>query len=475
MPLILSLSGGGLPPGRPQTRSLQTGTLSIGRAPGNDWVLADPDRHLSKTHCVITARGGRYVLTDRSSNGIYVNDARQPTQRDTDVDLADGDELRLGGYVIRVREEDAPDSFAAGGEDPLGADPLDDPFGRAADPAFPYPLPPTAAPSPAGRVADPFDREGARPSRATFAAAPEDEDDDLFRGIVPSESWHGAARPDHAEAPRHAFIAPKVMPASPPSEIDFDALIGEFLGPDDESAAEPPVAAPVPARREPAPAPPPPRPAPAPVAPPPAPPVPDRAEPPGVDAAAALAAFLEGAGVPDLRLGDADPQATLRAAGEVFRVLAGGLREVLMSRAAIKGELRVDQTMIGARDNNGLKFSATTEEAVGALLGARRTGYLPPLAAAQQGFADIKSHELAVMSGVQTALVALLKRFDPDALEARLTRGRLDAVLPGARKARYWDAFRETYGAISREAEDDFQAAFGRVFARAYTAQTRKE
>jgi len=100
---------------------------------------------------------------------------------------------------------------------------------------------------------------------------------------------------------------------------------------------------------------------------------------------------------------------------------------------------------------------------------------MDPLAATQEAFADIKSHELAVMAGVQTALLALLRRFDPNALEERLSKSRLESMLPGARKARYWDAFRLTYGDISREAEDDFQTVFGRSFAEAYLAQTRKD
>jgi type VI secretion system FHA domain protein len=99
---------------------------------------------------------------------------------------------------------------------------------------------------------------------------------------------------------------------------------------------------------------------------------------------------------------------------------------------------------------------------------------MEPLEATREAFSDIKSHELAVIAGMQNALLALLRRFDPDALEERLTKGRLDAVLPAARKARYWDAFRLTYGEISREAEDDFQAAFGRSFAKAYRALTTK-
>ena len=164
----------------------------------------------------------------------------------------------------------------------------------------------------------------------------------------------------------------------------------------------------------------------------------------------------------------------MRSVGQVFRAMTEGLREVLMSRAAIKGDMRVEQTMIQARNNNALKFSVTADDAVAALLTSNRPGYMPPLAATKEAFQDLKSHELAVMAGVQTALLGLLKRFEPSALENRLTQGLLGAVLPAARKARYWESFCQVYGDIAREAEDDFQAVFGREFAKAYRAQARK-
>ena len=76
------------------------------------------------------------------------------------------------------------------------------------------------------------------------------------------------------------------------------------------------------------------------------------------DAAKLLAAFREGAGVPSLDFGD-DPEAAMREAGMVFRAMVEGLRQVLISRAAVKNEFRVEQTMLRARDNNPLKFSVT--------------------------------------------------------------------------------------------------------------------
>jgi type VI secretion system FHA domain protein len=651
MPLILTLtdrSGRGLR----DRKTLVRGSLSIGRASGNDWVLEDPDRHLSKTHCMVSAESGRWVLTDMSTNGVFINGAAQPTVRDSRTFLTDGDEFRLGEYVITVSEAAAqaamptaaadpfdlgfspapppPAPFQQAGffpgarsdiPDPLGYDPLDDSFGSPAPAAnpFPYPMP---SPPPSLRSQDPFDL--ADSSRNTNS-----DPDDLFSPRAPLDNWKGASQPDNVDAPKQAFVAPKAIVPRNLADLDIDALLGDtpppgvaapspapwpgtskpqaradsiddFLNDSIFGQASPAPATqpavplpfptvrkdsiddllgdPAPAKRAPTvppqatPAPPPipasPRPtaaakdplddllgdslfgqaAPAPVAepaaalplspkiardslddllgdapsrpaPPPAAPARDAlddflggaspfAEPPPsptiqppamvrppepppavapaartvpprpaaapADTAALLARFLQGAGVPDLPLGGQDPEAIMQAAGEVFRVLVEGLRDVLMSRAAIKNELRVEQTVLRARNNNALKFSVTPEEAVGALLVPNKPGYKPPLDAAREGFDDLKSHELAVMAGVQTALMGLLKRFDPAALETRLQPGRLDSIMPAARKARFWELFCTTYKDIAREAEDDFQSVFGREFARAYDAQTRK-
>ncbi len=471
MPLTLTLSST-RGPGHRETRTLSAGTLSIGRAPGNDWVLPDPDRYLSKTHCVISLENGRPVLTDLSTNGVHVNGASQPTSRDSRVVLTDGDEFRLGEYSITVTEtHDQPTSGRAplaGDADPFAFDPLDDPLDRPS--GFQHPLPPA---SPARQVEDPFDLADEHRGRSPSLG------NDLFRGAAPSESWQGPAQPDNADAPAHAFSAPKPLTPVNPADIDFDALIGDLSPgqPERPAAAAPP----------PQPAPPAspfdefddllgsaPKPAPARTVEDAAPVPPPAAPQPTTDTIRLLTAFLEGAGVPNLPLAQQDPEAVLRAAGEVFRAMVEGLREVLISRSTVKSEFRVEQTMLRARDNNPLKFSVTAEDTTAALLQPSRPGYKPPLDATREAFADVRSHELALMAGVQTALISLLRRFDPDALEQRLQPGLLGNLVPSARKARTWELFCTTYRDIAREAEDDFQAVFGREFARAYAAQVRK-
>jgi len=487
-------------------RILTAGTLSIGRGERNDWILPDPERHLSKTHCVLSLENGRCVLTDLSTNGVYVNGAGRPTERDSRVVLTHQDEFRIGDFLFRVEEIEAlPHNVVASSQsDPLNVDPLEDPLGvplrSSRDPAFRHPV---RHQTPVRRTDDPFDRDDDAKRRRI------DPTDDLFRGATPSVQWRGPSQSDHADAVHHAMPSPRVLPPVSGQDVDFDALIGPVvppgLPPAAASPAKPPIAPPqaaaaagghnpfaewdellapvehgkepekalpvqseVPARRVPAPeagavmesAPP------APTSPGPQPGVPLGAE-------AALQAFLEGAGVSG-QFSRPDAEAALRSYGAIFRVMTEGMRELLMSRSAVKGEFRIDQTMIRSNNNNPLKFSVTPEQAVIALLSTDRTGYMTPLVAAREALQDVKMHEIAVIAGVRSALAALLGRFDPAVLEARLSQGGLSNLLPAARKSRLWNEFCVLYGAIAAEAEDDFHSVFGRAFAKAYTEQSKE-
>ena len=428
MPLILTLeqvkgsSDAPISGGR-ETRTLDEGRLTIGRGPGNDWVLADPQHHLSRTHCVVAFVDGSYVLTDLSTNGVFVNGAADSLSPDRRLVLADGDEIRLGNHRITIAETLPSVTPEADTDNSLIPQ-------SAAGFAYPF-----AAQS-AVREDDPFDRidEVRCGGRA-------DPDDDLFRGVESLDVWQGASQPDNADAPLHALAPPKFVAPFHLDDSGIDALLGD-TPPGEVARAPSPMPAPAPRDR-----------------------APD-------DATAPLAQFLEGAG---MRLDpDTDPQAVLRTAGEVFRAMVEGLRVVLMSRAAIKREFRADQTLLRPSDNNPLKFAVTTDEAIAALLRPGRPGYLQPLAATSEAFADLKAHELAVMAGLQTALTNLLRRINPSTLEEQHRAGPVGSLLPLAHKARCWEQYRTTYKEITREAEDSFALAFGRDFARAYEQQARR-
>ncbi len=100
---------------------------------------------------------------------------------------------------------------------------------------------------------------------------------------------------------------------------------------------------------------------------------------------------------------------------------------------------------------------------------------MPADRAVRDGIEDIKAHQMATMAGMQAAVDAVLAQFDPESLKRRFERHSLmDKLMPGARKARYWDLYEALYKEILKEIRDSFLGLFGREFARAYEEQMRK-
>ena len=87
------------------------GEVVIGREPGSvDLVLDDPG--ISRRHAAVRALGGVITVEDLgSSNGTYANGHRISGE----VELADGDEIQLGGTIISVHGPDAATAVMGAG------------------------------------------------------------------------------------------------------------------------------------------------------------------------------------------------------------------------------------------------------------------------------------------------------------------------------------------------------------------------
>ena len=189
-----------------------------------------------------------------------------------------------------------------------------------------------------------------------------------------------------------------------------------------------------------------------------------------VSGADLMAAFLRGAGMADARPPDAE--AAMERLGAAFRALVVGLRQTLIERRSFKGEFRIEQTMIRARGNNPLKFSAGDDDALAALIGAGRRSEMAPAAAVAEALDDIRKHEMASMAAMQSAARALVARFDPAPLRAE---GEKSGGLLGAQKrARAFELFEKLHADTAAALADDFDSAFGKAFARAYEQALRE-
>lgn len=422
MTLRLVIEHSAHPQARPEMRH-PGGDLSIGRGADCDWQLDDPDMYVSRRHCVVSERDGGYEVTDASRGGLFIDGADTPLGPGNSVALEPGMRLRLGDIVIRAE---------------LGAEAQ----------ARPAPKPVAAA----GFDADDF---FARPTEAAPSAPRPEDLPEPFDSGRPSTS---APEPDRP-APPPAFDDPFTLDPVRPSErretaepdrtADFG--FGTFF---DETPAPEPAPA---ARAEPAARPDPP-PAPAPAA----------------SDSALHDAFVRGLGLDPAALPAQASAEEMEALGRRFRLLVDGLVHLLRARAREKGSARVAQTVIGSADVNPLKFLATTEDALAALITPRGRGYLPPDEAITGAFRDLSDHQLRTWTALQAALRRMIDRFDPSEFEREAeAEGLVKALLSGGRGAQLWQLYQARYREIAKAAEDRFLGEVGADFRDAYEGKRR--
>jgi type VI secretion system FHA domain protein len=490
MPLVLNLTARDPALLNGAVRRVEVkGRMTIGRGGDNDLVLADPDRQLSKNHCVIQFDGRDYALTDTSTNGVFLNDSPERLMRDVPVALVEGCLIRLGAYEMAVvaiapSVDAAPagGGFSGGGfgdypprdygrgaaapggglfDDPFGPAPIggsaDDPFGF--EPVA-QSRPGNAGLSPgAGLADDPFGFGAPMQSGSPFGATIP-ADDDLFGPAPAPDPWLGQTQHDHAPSVQQGFVPPKRSVEAIPDDWDLSDL-GVELNPTAPKFSPPPDPEFAPPVRQPA-------------TPPRRPPL-QAAPPQGTSRASAGGAaqtLMAAAGLPDGAVSASESERVMQVAGEMLLATAKGLMEILAARANTKQEFRIERTMIGAARNNPLKVSDTPEDALRIMLQAQTPGFIAGRKALEEALDDIKTHQLAVLAGMQVALTTVIARFDPAKLEKRIEQSSMiESILPAARKARYWELFKALYKEIAGELEDDFQKAFGAEFARAYREQ----
>ncbi|CAN1523501.1 COG3456 Predicted component of the type VI protein secretion system, contains a FHA domain [Rhabdaerophilaceae bacterium] len=103
MQLVLKVvsSGLGFPEGPVEHRFGVSGGV-VGRHPLCDWVLPDPSLTLSSRHAQISHNGLGFVITDTSTNGVYINQKDTPLGRGNSAPLKDGDLIYLAHVCLRV-------------------------------------------------------------------------------------------------------------------------------------------------------------------------------------------------------------------------------------------------------------------------------------------------------------------------------------------------------------------------------------
>ncbi len=467
----------------------------IGRSPHADWSLPDPNNYISGIHCEIAYRDGAYVLTDRSTNGTFLNG--QTARMAGDHVIAEGDEIAIGHYRISA-------SLAGVVAEPTPQPP---------PPLTPSPTP--AWPSAPTLKADPWDAIGPGPSPMVAAppgqaaasgwstppassgwgsapmpapAAPSPSDPPSVPGWssppAASDAWapQGSALPPAASAwrpePAGAWGPPDAAANSwntPGAEISGRGTLSQNWAPPQVAATPAAGGADVWARvaeshgvdwaregfssqswAEPQALAEPPRPA------------TDAAAVPSSPAASpdegAWQTLLSAAGLTSADL-KSSPRAAAAAAGGLMRAMAAGMILMLEARARAKAELRATGTTLGFEGNNPLKFARTPEQALARLLSPPEPRFMAADKAVEDAFKDLQAHQIATLSAMQSALRATLDRFSPASIRERFKpRG----LFAGSRNAQLWAAYERDFEGVAQGSDEAFMDVFATQFREAY-------
>jgi type VI secretion system protein ImpI len=152
-----------------------------------------------------------------------------------------------------------------------------------------------------------------------------------------------------------------------------------------------------------------------------------------------------------------------------MRVISEDLKQLLTARAESKRASRsTDQTMVQALDNNPLKFTPSTEDALRLMFGRPISGYLDATRTFEQSFRDLKVHQVKTYAAMQHAIRLLIEDLEPEAIEEAVPSERSLGDLITPRKNRLWDTYVARWNAKATVHDNGLVDAFMIYFSECY-------
>ena len=182
-----------------------------------------------------------------------------------------------------------------------------------------------------------------------------------------------------------------------------------------------------------------------------------------------LALICEAAGIKPEVLTSRDPREVARELGLVLRTTTEQMTSLLQGRATAKRITKsANRTMIGAADNNAMKFTADASEALEIMFQKTRAGYLDGPASFREAFQDLHSHEKATFAAMQKALSRLTEDLTPESVEDKVSGAF------GSHKGKAWELYVQRWNAKTEHRENGMLDVFFSYFSEIYDSMTKK-
>lgn len=161
--------------------------------------------------------------------------------------------------------------------------------------------------------------------------------------------------------------------------------------------------------------------------------------------------------------------------GGVLLHLTAGTVNMMHERAQIKHGMRADVTIIAASGNNPLKFAPDAQSAIVHLLGEPMPGFMSAKDAIDDAADDLLAHQIGLMSGARAAVYEVVKNFSPEKIQKYLSaKNIIDSLLPMSKKAKLWGLYETHYAEVAGNAREEFELRFQQAFAQAYEQEIDK-
>lgn len=395
----------------------------IGRGDECEWVLPDKAKQISRKHVLISFEQGTFMLEDVSANGTFSLLGNERLFKHRKYAVEHGSSYRLGEYTVQARLLHKPNSYLAA--DMSTADAL-------------------------------IQDDNKLDTDPLVALTQEDEFSarrrlGMYNDLLGQQVSKPAFQADHTEAPLSTMPQVSMIPedwAEPSADTEqpYDAV-----EPDSSAITAVPLDLIAPRPSETA--------------------SPQRLTPERApnDGAPELEAFFKALGYETAPESPQERQRMLLQAAELLQASVEGMMHSLRNRADSKNHLRLPVTTMALAGNNPLKCSPTPKIAMDYLLNPPTDGMLPPVQAMLSGFDDLHSHHMGLMAGARAAVLAVLERLSPNAVEAAVDTA---GPVRFRRVAHLWNAFTRIHRNL-REDNNSFAAFFLNDFARAYDLQVR--